>query len=156
MKNLTFIPILSFLFLFTACTKSVDSVDTITIVSTVTKFASKALVRDLGNNTLLTITMIPVVTCYSYKNGEIPKPCTILLDVNCTLSKPINRWLKIEINRSLCEQWKLGQSILPSLVINMASNTTNSSMTSNFTNQDNITVPDIYSIGEVSMFDMVY
>ena len=156
MKKLYFIQCLLVLFLFTACTKNVDTVDSTTIVQTVTKFGSKSLVRDLGNNTVLTVTMTPAVTCYSYKNGEIPKPCTILLDVKCTLSKPINHWLKIEINRTLSDQWKLGQFLLPSLVVNMSANTEESSMRSNFTNQDNVNVPDIYAIGEVSLFDMVY
>jgi hypothetical protein len=156
MKKIIFIPSISILFLFTACTKNVDTVNPTTITETVTKFVSKSMVRDLGNNTVLTVTMTPVITCYSFKNGEIPKPCTIFIDITCALSKPISRWLKIEINRTLSDTWKLGQSTLPSIVINMASNTEQSSMKSNFTNQDNVTVPDIYSIGEVSMFDMVY
>lgn len=42
----------------------------------------------------------PYVSCNSYKNGEAPEPCNIYINFNCRLSKSVNQYIRVEIERN--------------------------------------------------------
>ena len=163
MKKIAIIKYLSISLLFFSCTKTVENniaVDNPSLSKqTNTALQSIYLVKDL-DSTKLTITLNPVVSCYSYKNGETPKPCNILIDINCVLSKPVQGFIKIEIEKVNDNGAnKAGAGNLdPSqhaIVFNIAPNTTHITLSSTFTNPNNQDVVDTYRIAHVTVYNIV-
>lgn len=49
------------------------------------------------NNSRVTIKLDPTVICYSYKNGEIPRPCDIWIYATVSISPRLSQHLAIEL-----------------------------------------------------------
>lgn len=127
-------------FLLISCTKS--AVNTTTANKSNNVLSSSYLIQDL-DSTKLSITLEPTVVCYSYKNGEIPKPCNIFVYATVTLSKPIESGLQIELQRQ-----NLNDNSVVILVI--APNTVKAELNTGFQNQNNQDVPDVVRIRKVT------
>jgi hypothetical protein len=142
-----------------SCTKSVTEQNNSDLVKTTTSvLQSKYLIKDLGN-TVLTITMEPVVTCYSYANGQTPKPCDIFVSATCTLSNPVNTSIKVVIEKTnIAEEDKNTSNNVTTttMVVNLAPNTTSLTFKSIFPNLNNQNIPDAqYRIISATEYTMV-
>jgi hypothetical protein len=154
MKKRACIQYLSIIFLFFSCTKNADN--TILSGQTITVLESRYMFKDL-DSTILTIKMDPVVTCYSYRNGETPKPCDIFITITCELSRPIKGLIKAEINRidNLEINKSSGAEELPSIVLNIAPNSTRVTLNTNISNSNNQNISDLFRIGSVTVYNLV-
>lgn len=105
---------------------------------------SKFLVN--GEEVILQMVMEPALVCQSYRNGETPKPCHIFIDFTCTLSKAINGYVTVEVqktNREEAEDGKLeGAGTGDGIAFNIAPNTTKFTFRSSFENNNNLTVAE--------------
>ena len=144
------------IFLFFSCIKSVDnpaSMDDERIKKTNTTLESKYLIKDLGI-TILTITLDPMVTCYTYRNGQIPRPCDIFVDISCTLSKPITSAIRVELSKLNIMEMERAPNAreVESVVLIIAPNTTKITMKSTLTNLNNQHIPDIFRLDNVTIY----
>lgn len=142
-------------FLFLSCTKSADDHTTLTdqiVKKTNTTLESKYLVKDLGITTV-TITLDPMVTCYTYRNGQTPKPCDIFIDITCTLSKPISGAITVELTKlNTLEMERMPTSETNgNIVLVIAPNTTKITMSSKMTNPNNQNIPDLFRMVNVTI-----
>ncbi len=159
MKNIQMIRSLLVICLFCSCTKSFVE-QPVTIENNTKKTESETLIRNI-NGTTLTVTMTPEVVCYSYKDGETPKPCNIFVDLTCELSGPINGTVMVEIDKmNLINNSQGANSIrdtsdIQKTVINIAPNTTHITMRSNFTNPNNLDIAELFSFGNVEVYNKV-
>lgn len=128
-------------FLFFSCTKSIDNTPVTHQNNNVLN--SSNLVQDLGN-TIVSISLEPLVQCYSYQNGEIPKPCDIFVYATVKLSKPIDSRLKIELIRQNLNDYS-------SVIMIIAPNTASVVLNTGFQNQNNQDVPDIMRIRNIAV-----
>ncbi len=104
--------------------------------------------------------MEPELTCYSYKNGETPKPCNIFIRFTCTLSKPVNGNVKVDVQKTnLVEpagRKIQGLETQNGLAFDMAPNTTRFAYTSSFENNNNQLVPEnAFRIERVTFYKKV-
>lgn len=132
------------LILFASCSKAVGIPGT---QKANTVFTSPSLEQQL-DGTMLTVTMEPVVTCYSYADGEPQKPCDIFIEVTCTLSNSIAHSVSIELAKIDNDELKTDP-----VFINIAPNVIEFSFKSSFTNQNNITIPDVFRIEKAIVYD---
>jgi len=130
--------------LLISCTKSVENSSV--AKSTNNVLNSSYLIQDL-DSTRLSISLEPNVVCYSYKNGEIPKPCDIFVYATINLSKPIKAGLQIELQR---EDLNSNSTVI--MVI--APNTTQTILNTGFQNQNNEDVPDVVRIRKITLVPM--
>ena len=132
-------------FLLVSCTKSVTNTSLVHQNNNVLN--SSYLVKDLGI-TRLSIALEPQVVCYSYQNGEIPKPCNIFVYATVNLSKPIESGLMIELQRQNLND-------ISTVVMVIAPNTTSVVLNTGFSNQNNLDVPDIVRIRKVTLVHII-
>lgn len=99
------------------------------------------------DSTVLSITLMPYLHCYSLKEN---KPCIILVEATITLSKPIQKWISLELVRdSLGFKSSIG-IVLPKNVTIIIFNTS-------FLLQTNIIAPqDIFRIEHVHLFNLIH
>ena len=148
-----------------ACTKSIHTPDQsekpVTeplAIHTNDVLESAALTRDLGP-AILKITAEPNVVCYSYQNGEAPKPCNIFVAFNCSLSNPLDRYVKVEIVRTnMVTNDKNDAAVEPlaKMVIIIAPHTTKFTLVSGMTTTDNNHIPEgEFKISDVHWYNQV-
>lgn len=142
------------LFLF-SCSKTAEMIQTPEKQQTTHTFLeSTYLVKDLGS-TLLKITLEPVLSCYGYVPGQTPRPCDIMIEVTCTLSKPISGAIKVELSRMFKADIQSPNGQTETVIqLNIAPNTKevifSSRMTSNSTE-----LRDIFRIKDARIYYMV-
>jgi hypothetical protein len=155
--------IIAMLVLSIACTKSVNdpSANDVQVSRSVnTEFTSNDLTRNI-NGVILKVILEPNVTCYSYRNGETPKPCDIFVNIRCTLSAPINKHVKVEILKTNEVAQNKGSeanaiSNVSKVVITFAPNTTSLTLNSTISNKNNNHIPeDQFKIGNVTTYTLV-
>ena len=138
------------LFLF-ACSKNVGEPGT---QKTSTVLESRFLEKNLGA-TVLKITMEPVVTCYSYSNGEAPRPCEILINVTCTLSTPIQKSIQVSLGKLTTDSLN-GLLEDPEVIgLYIAPGTKKIMFRTNLPNLNNNNIPDVFRITAVSVNNKV-
>jgi hypothetical protein len=114
-----------------------------------------------GRDTIvLKLVMEPAVACYSYKNGETPKPCDIFIDFTVTLSQPVAGYVSIDITKKNIATPKDpkpdGATNGTGVVFTLAPNTTRFTYRSSFRNNNNITVAENqFSIENVVCYNKV-
>ena len=138
---------------FYSCSKSLDAVPETTRKSTL---GSRSLVRKL-DSAVLTVTIEPVIACYSYANGAIPRPCDISVEIRCELSRPIQSIVTIE----LAGPARLDIPGRPSttqfrLALIMAPGTRKVIITTKPSSKDSQYASDTYTITNVSVHKLVH
>jgi hypothetical protein len=149
------LPLLLFVltsFLF-SCTKSLDTPPE--MIKTNTTGISRSLVRDL-DSTVLTVTIAPVVVCYSYASGSAPRPCDTFLEIRCELSRPIWASVSLELTGSSNKQIVLGSAmVLPMIGFHLAPNIKQFIIRENINGRSKEYVTETYSITSVSVYNMI-
>jgi hypothetical protein len=113
-----------------------------------------------GDTVVLKLVMEPAVTCYSYKTSETPRPCKIFIQFTCTLSQPVDGYVKVDVQKTNIvetgEQKTEGSQTENSLAFNIAPNTTGFIYKSSFENNNNILVAkNAFSIENVTYYKKV-
>jgi hypothetical protein len=140
------------LFLF-SCTKTTEIIQTPETRQIHTVLQSSNLVKDLGA-TILIITIEPVLTCYGVRPGEVARPCDILLEVKCTLTKPINSTIKLELSKLVKVDAQKAGETRPVLKVDIAPNTQEIVFKSLIANSSS-EIPDIFRISDVRIYNKV-
>jgi hypothetical protein len=135
-----------------SCSKSLE-IPPETIKTTTS--ATRTLVRNL-DSTVLTVTIAPVVVCYSYANGSFPRPCDAFVEITCTLSRPIQASVSVKL---MCSD-KAGTTAsggIPSQIgFQMAPNTKQVVTRENLNGYTKEYATDMYSISSVSVYKMIH
>ena len=154
MKSTEFVKYLLIMFLFFSCAKKAEQ---LLLSGQTTTLQSRFIIKNLDSTTL-TITMDPVVTCYSYRNGETPKPCDIFITITCELSRPLKGTIKIEVekrNQQEIHPGSEGQPISPAMVLSMMHNTTRSIFKTTLSNPDTQNVSDLIQVSNITVYSLV-
>ncbi len=147
-----FPPVLAFaLFLLFSCNKSLDKpVET----EKRTTLRVSDLVRNL-DSTVLTISLVPEVVCYSYPNGSVPRPCDIFVEIRCVLSRPIRAGINVELTRSNTTGM-LKYTVEPAMIgLYIAPNTRQISFRTTLSNKNNQAVTDTYRISSLFVYNLI-
>lgn len=51
------------------------------------------------DSSILTVTINPVLSCYSYANNEAPRPCDVDMELSCSLTRPIAAAIRVEVEK---------------------------------------------------------
>lgn len=114
-----------------------------------------------GQDTVtLKLVMEPVITCSSYKTGETPKPCNILIQFSCTLSEPVNGYVKVDVQKNNIvesgDRLTEGSETGNGLAFSIAPNTTRFVYTSSFQNNNTLEVAEnAFRIENVTFYKKV-
>lgn len=149
MKKILLIPTLAVAFF--SCTKQVDSnsqpVEHVT--KGITSVTEKMFYGDQNDSVRLSVSADPSVICKSYGNNEPPQSCNIYVNFTCKLSRPVNSFVRVEIERNNVREVTEPPSGTDDVagagsrvVLVIAPNTTSKEFTSTFNNLNNISVPD--------------
>jgi hypothetical protein len=115
------------------------------------------LVRDLGNGVTLKVSLFPTLVCDA---NDSSKPCNMFVSILYTLSKPIDRYVQIEvIKTNVIEKNKTtntADATETSVTVMMAPNTTALTFNSTIQVSPNEKIaPEEFRIGKVSIFQKV-
>lgn len=114
-----------------------------------------SLTRNLGNGVVLRVALKPNVVC---DPNDSSKPCITFVDIVCTLSKPVNKYIQVEIIKTnVVEKDKnsgaIGSPPETSIMITLAPNTTQLAFGSQIRVSANSIAPDEFRIGKVMVFE---
>jgi hypothetical protein len=135
-----------------SCSKSLD-IPPETIKTTTS--AMRTLVRNL-DSTVLTVTITPVVVCYSYANGSFPRPCDAFIEITCKLSRPIQASVSVKLmcsDKAVTATSDMGAS---QIGFHMAPNTKQVVIRENLNGRSKEYATDMYSISSVSVYKMIH
>lgn len=158
MKKLFFILLIPFFGGLTSCTKSVDN--EVNYYTTTTEDLGSSFLEKNLDSTYLTIQLTPVLTCYSYIRNSPAKPCEVLVKFTCDLTKPLQSYLRIQIQRTIQPSGGLlvdpDQIMNDDLYIMIAPNTQHVVLSSIYVNGSTSNVSDIYKIGTIEFLPQVH
>lgn len=152
MKRIALLSIAVSLFLF-SCTRSADLPQQPD--GPENSFEKRTIVQNL-DSTVLTLTIQPSVVCYGADAGNAP--CNLIVNLHCSLSKPIAAGLRIEIEKITMAEVKDSTSLNaetyePNIVLNLAPYRTSISVTTgNIINDSPETIRDKYRLKSVSAY----
>jgi hypothetical protein len=120
----------------------------------------KRFMVNARDTVILKLVMEPVVICYSYNTGETPKPCDIFIVFTCTLSQPVNGYVKVDIQQknqiAFTDPKPEGVKNEAAIVFNITPNTTKFTYRSTLQNNNNIAVAENhFSIENVTFYSKV-
>ncbi|MEO8175000.1 MAG: hypothetical protein ABI581_18030 [Sediminibacterium sp.] len=146
---------LLFILLLVTCSKEVNRP---LVFETESSTPVYTLSRDLGITTL-SVTLVPVVTCYSYGRGETPKPCDIFIEITFHLSKPIENRLMVELVKARPDDWGnkelTGGSDSSMLVFDISPGTQTATFKTSFRNPDNYHISGLFTFGQIFIYDRI-
>ncbi len=111
-----------------------------------------------GHDTVvLRLVMSPALVCYSYRNGETPRPCNIFIEFTCTLSQPVNGYVKVDVQRTnmvgMNDPKLVGSENQSGVSFNIAPNTTKYTYRSTLqTDNNQMVAENSFKIDNVSMY----
>ncbi|MDB5209721.1 MAG: hypothetical protein JWQ30_548 [Sediminibacterium sp.] len=114
-----------------------------------------------GHDTVvLQLVMSPALVCYSYRNGETPKPCNIFIEFTCTLSQPVNGYVKVDVQRTNIigtnDPKPSGSENTAGVSFNIAPNTTRYTYRSTLqTDNNQMVAENSFRIDNVSMYRFI-
>jgi hypothetical protein len=82
------------LVLLLSCTKSVD------VQPVVKTNATYSLEKRIDGSTVRVV-LEPILVCYSYKNGQIPKPCDIFVEATVYITPKLTNHLEIALTNGV-------------------------------------------------------
>jgi hypothetical protein len=139
-----------------SCSKEINEPAPLITESSIETFG---LNRDL-DSTVLSATLLPVVTCYAYDQGETPKPCDIFVTVTCHLSRPITKRLYIEMIKVNETGWdKKGidaETDSSTMILDIAPGIQEITFTTIFSNPDNLHVAGLFTFGKIIAYDRLH
>lgn len=151
-----------------ACSKSVDTASkpaTTAQARTVTDNQPSGTLTVQLDDAVLTVQMKPNLVCYASENGEADRPCDIFVDMNCTLSQPIQKSVLVKVERVNIVRDAYSDVPNPvqptaessqTFAFTIAPGTTSVRFESPFRNENNISVPDgRFRILSATTFNMV-
>lgn len=138
-----------------SCTKTAQTSQAVQHVTKgITSVIEKKFSVEGEDSVDFTITANPSVICTSYGNNQSPTSCEINIDFKCQLSRPVNSYVRIELERTNEPELKKQKDKDPDprsddlpdpgarVVLVMAPNTTSKTFSSNLQNINNLAVPD--------------
>jgi hypothetical protein len=120
--------------------------------------AEDSLVRDLGNGVVLRVSLFPMLVCDA---SDSSKPCNMFVSLLYTLSKPIDRYVQVEVVKTnVIEKNKRtngsGTPTETSITVTLAPQTTAFTFTSTIQVSPNEKIaPEEFRIRKVSIFEKV-
>lgn len=142
----------TFLALF-SCTKTVRDTPSQQITRGLASVTQRTFILD-GDSVDVAVLAEPTVICQSYGNGETPQNCNIYINFTCTLSKPVNGFVKVELERNNQPQQEKREVTEPGndgqdtpdpgahVFLNIAPNMKKMSFSSTLSNINNQAVPE--------------